>query len=419
MRILFLTPAFPPFPGGGERYAGALALHLTQRGHEVCVLTSGAKVEQDFWRGCIPEQSSEDLNQDYRVLRKPVFFIPGGRFTLFCWRKAMVLLSALPGDQSALLMKMARVVPPIKEYKTVLGQLAPSFDLLHGFNISWEYPLVEGWRVSRTLQTPFVITPFAHFGSVGRDRVALNSTMDHQRRMLMDADAVLTLTSIESQNLQHYGVTGNRLDVIGGGVNERPQFPQPDLIAAKYQLGQPFAIFIGRASYDKGALHAMEAVTRLCRKGVSLNLVLIGQSTPEFARHFSRLSRDDRRAIRPLGIIDEEEKHALLEASTMLLLPSRSDSFGIVLLEAWMHEKPVVGADVGGIPGVVDDGHNGFLVRFGDVTGLMGATERLLTDEDLRRRMGQHGREKIESLYTWEKVTDRVLANYHRVLAAD
>ena len=59
--------------------------------------------------------------------------------------------------------------------------------------------------------------------------------------------------------------------------------------------------------------------------------------------------------IRPLGILDEGEKHAILEASTMLLLPSHSDSFGIVILEAWAHGKPVIGARAGGIPGVIDD----------------------------------------------------------------
>jgi glycosyltransferase involved in cell wall biosynthesis len=87
-----------------------------------------------------------------------------------------------------------------------------------------------------------------------------------------------------------------------------------------------------------------------------------------------------------------------------------------VLLEAWAHGKPVIGARAGGIPGVIDERHNGLLVGFGDVAGLSEAIQTLLTDELRRQRMGENGRDKIHSQYTWEQVGQRVWANYQAVM---
>jgi len=99
-----------------------------------------------------------------------------------------------------------------------------------------------------------------------------------------------------------------------------------------------------------------------------------------------------------------------------LLLPSRSDSFGIVLLEAWAHGRPVVAARAGGIPGVVDDGVNGLLVPFGDVAALETATERLLSDGNYAGQLGENGRRKVGQEYNWDAVTERVLSHYRAIV---
>ncbi len=97
------------------------------------------------------------------------------------------------------------------------------------------------------------------------------------------------------------------------------------------------------------------------------------------------------------------------------MLPSRADSFGIVLLEAWSHGVPVVAARAGGIPGVVDDGANGLLVPFADVDGLANAVERLITDEVFAERIGEAGREKIRTHYSWDVAAARALEQYRRI----
>jgi glycosyltransferase involved in cell wall biosynthesis len=356
----------------------------------------------------------ETVKANLRVMRCPLRGLPGGRSGLLIWRKAMVLLSALPGDQSRVLMHMARFIPPLAGLETALAQLPDRFDVIHAFNLSWEYPLVAAWRLAQRTRTSLIVTPFAHLGTGRRDRVARNSTMDHQLRLLREASAVLTLTEIERQGLGDYGLALDRMITIGGGLDEVPPPLHGEDVVAHYRLPQPFIVFVGRASDDKGARHAAEAVLLLRHRGVQITLALIGSSTPEFDRFRQSLSSADREVICPLGIVPEEHKHTLLQASRLLVLPSRTDSFGIVILEAWAHGKPVIGARAGGIPDVIDDERTGLLVNYGDVTGLAQAIERLIHDDALCRELGQQGQAKLAAEYTWERVADKVLAVYQR-----
>jgi glycosyltransferase involved in cell wall biosynthesis len=122
--------------------------------------------------------------------------------------------------------------------------------------------------------------------------------------------------------------------------------------------------------------------------------------------------------VRPVGLVSDEQKQALLAACEMLLLPSRADSLGIVLLEAWAYGKAVVGAKAGGIPGVIDDGRNGLLVEFGNVPALVNAIQQLIEDPAEREALGQAGLEKVNDVYQWEAVGERVEAIYRKVVGS-
>jgi glycosyltransferase involved in cell wall biosynthesis len=414
MRILFIMAAFPPFPGGGERYARSLAVNLGQRGHTVTVLTSAAQVERDLWQGC-GQQVTWFMDEGIEVIRCPIRGIPAGWPGLLVWRKLMVMISLLPGNQSAVLKQLCRLIPPIQNLPQALKQLAGHYDLVHGFNISWEYPLMAGRQWARERYLPFVVTPFVHFGT-GKDRVARNSTMDHQLQLLREAAGIFALTSVEQEGLRQYSVNSERVAVVGSGLDPLPETADFILLQQQYHLSRPFVIFIGRNSYEKGAIHAAQAVLAMRQQGSPIALVLVGQMTAEFERFYGRLTEREKGIIRPLGILSEPDKHTLLSQAELLLLPSRTDSFGIVLLEAWAHNKAVIGARAGGIPGVVDDGQNGLLVPFGDVLALAQAIHRLLHTPDLKQAMGQQGQTKITAEYTWDRVTDRVESHYQQLL---
>ncbi len=414
MNILYLTPAYPPFPGGGERYVAALAHNLAERGHQLTVVTSAANFEVDFWQGQQVKKTSGEKRAAIEIIRCPLRPFFGGRRGLLAWRKLMVLLSELPGEQTAVLQQMARAIPPIQNLEKSLTLIPQTIEIVHAFNISWEYTMLAGWQLAKERHLPFVATPFTHLGVKGADRVARNSTMDHQMKMLRNADCILTLTQIEKEGLLAWHLPREKVNVIWGGIEKAAADTMDPPVAMPTA---PYVIFVGRASYDKGAIHAAQAVNRLRAKGIKIALVLVGQSTNEFQTYLNKLSSVEKSGIHHYGICTDEEKHILMSNAQMLLLPSRTDSFGLVLLEAWSHSLPVIGARAGGIPDVIDEGKNGLLVDFGDVEKLAEAVQHLLENKSVRVAFGEAGHQKIETTFTWQRVGDRVLQHYETLLS--
>jgi glycosyltransferase involved in cell wall biosynthesis len=96
-------------------------------------------------------------------------------------------------------------------------------------------------------------------------------------------------------------------------------------------------------------------------------------------------------------------------------MPSRTDSFGIVYLEAWLYEKPVIGARTWAIRDVIDDGKDGLLVSFGDVQALAQAIKHLIDQPDEGRTMGATGKQKVEKHHTWDQKYALVKSLYERL----
>ena len=109
---------------------------------------------------------------------------------------------------------------------------------------------------------------------------------------------------------------------------------------------------------------------------------------------------------------------ATLQQSDVFLLPSQTESFGLAALEAMACGVPVVASDVGGVSEVVVDGETGFLAPAGDVAAMAAYARRLLSDDDLRRRMSRAARHAAETRFRLGPAVDRYLAVYRRVLAA-
>jgi glycosyltransferase involved in cell wall biosynthesis len=115
-----------------------------------------------------------------------------------------------------------------------------------------------------------------------------------------------------------------------------------------------------------------------------------------------------------LGVLDDGQKKDFFAGIDVFALPSRSDSFGLVLLEAWANGVPNLGYRAGGIAWVIRDDVDGLLVKCGDVRGLAAALMRLATDAPLRRRLGEAGRARIDKEFRWEDKLEIVERAYRR-----
>jgi len=112
------------------------------------------------------------------------------------------------------------------------------------------------------------------------------------------------------------------------------------------------------------------------------------------------------------GFVPHDELQRLYARAAVVACPSRREGFGVACLEAMAHARPVVATSVGGLRDLVVDGETGLVVPPGDPPALRAALERLLGDRELRRRLGDAGRERARRHFSWDAVTDATVEIY-------
>jgi N-acetyl-alpha-D-glucosaminyl L-malate synthase BshA len=146
------------------------------------------------------------------------------------------------------------------------------------------------------------------------------------------------------------------------------------------------------------------------RKRLRTKLVMVGDG-PERAGA-ETLARDlgVERDVLFLGNQDCMEE--LLPLADVFLLPSSTESFGLVALEAMSAEVPVVASNAGGLPEVIDHGSTGFLHDSGHVDGFVESVLKLLTNDALRRKMGRRARRVARERFSVDEMVSRYIRVY-------
>ena len=198
------------------------------------------------------------------------------------------------------------------------------------------------------------------------------------------------------------GVHPSKIHLIPMGINlDEWGDSDGERFRRKYGLtGKRLLLFVGTKNYNKGAIHLLQAMNDIRKNVKDLVLVSLGLSTKEWKKKKGILPEGN---LLDLGYVSEEEKRDAFDACDLFVMPSRYDSFGIVYLEAWRCGKPVIGARVGAIPEVIEEGKDGLLVEFGEVDQLASAIISLLNNPDLCREMGKAGRKKVIDKFNWQK----------------
>jgi glycosyltransferase involved in cell wall biosynthesis len=237
--------------------------------------------------------------------------------------------------------------------------------------------------------------------------------MRHQVGLVRSSDAVIAQSPTARDFYVEHGAPAGCVHVVGPGVN-------PDEVVggkarrflARHRIQAPLVTCLGAMAYDKGTVQVVEAVRRLWAAGTKVDLVLAGAILSSFRRYLEQLPAEVRQGIRVLGPVDEAEKRDLLAAADIVAMPSRTDSFGLVYLEAWLYRKPVIGARAWGVMDVIEDGVDGLLVPFDDSEALATALSFLLEHPAICAEMGACGEEKVYRLHTWDDKYEAVRALY-------
>ena len=187
-------------------------------------------------------------------------------------------------------------------------------------------------------------------------------------------------------------------------------------------------VFAGRLERLKGAEIVLRATAILAAQGAGsgrLALVLAGEDSQNGMLESSALGGERARLeglardlsiadrVRFTGAVDQRTLAGLLALAEVCVVPSYSESFGLVALEAQACGTPVVAARVGGLATVVKDGLTGFTLATHDPAQYAERIGRLLQDEELRRCFSRRSR-LVASQFSWEATADRLLAEYAR-----
>ncbi|HEU5100862.1 MAG TPA: glycosyltransferase family 4 protein [Roseiflexaceae bacterium] len=418
MHILHVVQLYYPVASGAGRYFAEVGERLAAEGHRVTVLATDAYDLEYFWN---PKrrrvETPEETHNGVRIIRLPVRRTPGPPIAYPILRRLMVEISRVPGT-APLLRRMAMLTPRLPDMRRFLeNSAAEPFDLIHTTNITLDFAILPAFDFARAHGIPFVATPFVHLGPPGDRSILRYYSMRHQIDLLKRSDRVITMTGLEADALAARGVSRAKMRRVGVGVSPA-EVAGGDAarFRAEQQVAGPLALYIGALAFDKGAIHTVEAMQRLWARGKDVTLAMIGAPLAHFTTFYERLPAADKARIRQLPYAPDQVKRDALAAADLFVMPSRTDSFGIVYLEAWCYGVPVIGARAGGVPDVIDDGRDGVLVQFGDVAAIAGAIERLLRDHEEARRLGEAGRAKVLRDLTWQRIYAQVRGVYDQVI---
>lgn len=243
------------------------------------------------------------------------------------------------------------------------------------------------------------------------------------------SDVLLASCNVEVEQLVAlYGADPARVEVVPLGV-DRAFFSPGDRRFAQQALrlagSGPLLLFVGRIQPLKGTDVAVRALVALRDSGVTdARLAVVGgPSGPRGADELEAIHH----LVESEGLSGQvtfwapqphERLSTFYRAADVCLVPSRSESFGLVALEASACGTPVVAASVGGLTTLVEDGVTGYLVEPGDADGFAGRVAKIVTCPSLQEELGRGGAERARA-YTWRTSALRLRELYGELRAKE
>lgn len=398
--ILHLTHRYWPVQGGSEQFVRQIAQHQVQDGHQVTVVTTNADDLAYFWQKDTQSlPAGKEKDGSVTVIRVSIRHFG----SLFFGGIRHLQLSLPP-----LAARLGQWAPNLPKLKQTLHDLGTDWQQVFAWNITFDGLTAAAWKMAKRCNSQFFTVPLLHLGEGPQSSVRRFYTMPHQIELLRQADHIFVLTAVEQTFLQTQNISPEKITVVGAAIeaSELAGGSGPDF-RRKHNLTQPIVAAIGPLTRDKGTIDLLFAAKLLWQNGRSFDLVLAGSMMPDFAAQLDKLPASFHSYCHCLGRISDQEKRDLLDAMTLLALPSRTDSFGIVLLEAWYYAKPVIVADAGGLPAVVADGENGRCVPFGNVQTLAKTITEILDNQEIAHTWGKNGQQKATAS-TWNQVYKKI-----------
>jgi glycosyltransferase involved in cell wall biosynthesis len=353
MRIALFSSYMPPHPGGQERHVSELARSLSDRGHEVTVVTSDL---------------SGDPGMETDGIR--IIWLPSVRLG------SDALTRGLRGALREVRPDLVHIHTPISMISTQASLFRKGVPLVATYHGDFHKSTLGGNMLKKLrnhLQLPFV---------------------------LRGARRVVVLTGSDRELLVSYGIDPGVISLVPPGLN-LDGYGGEGIAPVEGRI-----LYVGRVVYEKGMRELMEAFGTLARRmeHAELHVAGTGYAMEEMERLVERKGLGSR--VHFLGWVEHERLKVMYGEAQVVVLPSFSEGMPYAMLEAMAAGRPVVCSDVSGMCELVRHGENGLLFDLQDPDALVDALGRLLGDPEACDRMGARARELCEERFSQERWVD-------------
>jgi glycosyltransferase involved in cell wall biosynthesis len=364
VRIVYMVTRADPV-GGAQIHVRDLATAVRAQGHSPTVITSG----------------NGPLVDDLRSRGIPV-----------------VLLRHLSAP-----MRPLRDLRALREMRAVLADLRPDLLSAHSAKAG-----ILGRLAARSLQVPVVVTVHGWACAPGTPPLQAAMSRTFERLLKSFASKVITVSEFDRRfGIESHLVTENQVVTVHNGMPDVGSELRADPARSPVRM-----VMIARFEPQKDHTTLFQALSGLKQEPWHLDLIGDGP-----------LLSQAQELGQQLGLIDRiqfwgqrmDVATRLAEAQVALLI-SNWEGFPRSILEAMRAGLPVVASAVGGTTESVRDGETGFTVARGDVEGLRNRLKRLLSDSELRSRMGRSGRQRYEQHFTLNHTVEKTLAVYREMV---
>jgi glycosyltransferase involved in cell wall biosynthesis len=243
------------------------------------------------------------------------------------------------------------------------------------------------------------------------------------RFSMRTADAVIAISRHVLSSFATFGIAPARSHVVLNAIDPAGWDPALDgaPIRAEFRIpaAAPVVVCVARLFHWKGQAELLRAFALARRQLPDARLLIVGEEDklagadrPHFLAELKQLTQELSLADHVVFTGRRPDVPRLMAAADVFALPSFEEPFGLVYTEAMAMKRPVLALTNGGTPEVVDHGKSGLLSPPGDLEGLAANMVTLLRDPELRRRMGEYGRQQVEARFAPRRMADDVARVY-------
>lgn len=378
MKVLHVVPTYLP----AVRYGGPI--HSV---HGLCAALAAEGVEVDVFTTCVdgPDNLQVPLGQPVSMDGVRVFYF-----------------------SSPLLRRLFYSPAMARELRRQITK----YDIAHLHSV-FLYPTWAAARAARARAIPYLLAPR---GMLVRDLIRQKSSIAKtmwirliERENIARCAGLHVTTEAEKKEFMQLGLDCPRIFQLPNGISPPP-------IPENHGRGgncPPYVLFLGRINWKKGLDRLIEAWRWVC----DADLWIAGNDEENYQPKLEKLSRQtgNEKRIRFLGPVDNENKWDLYRNASLFVLPSTSENFGNVVLEAMAMECSVLVSPGVGLAPVVSASGAGLVVS-SEPEALGLAIQGLLKDPRKRAEMGRQGRQEVVRNFTWQSIARQTMEVYGSVL---